>query len=95
MLREITAVKQDSNDFIKRWFTSEEIDVYIWVKQPQQEQNYSDNATKTLGNATLDSIDNEIERFDLFYKKPNDEIAISWHRNSGFRYFKVMIHTHR
>ena len=94
MLREITAVQQDANGFLKRWFTSEEFDLYVWVKRSLKEQNYSHTTKKNIAETDLDSIDNKFEKFDLFYKKLNDEIAISWHQNSGFRYFKVDNESH-
>ena len=89
MLREITAIQQDADGFLKRWFTSAEFDLYIWTKQPEKKPNDSAVITKNDDRTRLGLIDNEFEKFDLFYKNLNDEIAISWHQNSGFRYFKV------
>ena len=75
MLREIKRTHQDSPNLLKRWFTSQDYDLFVWSEIDEASPNNGDSAS--------------INRFHLSIKKLNDEYAIYWDIEEGFDTFRI------
>ncbi|MBT3275974.1 MAG: hypothetical protein HN368_22690 [Spirochaetales bacterium] len=63
---EIKYVQQRQGERLRRWFTDDYWDLFIWIEET-----------------------GEISEFQLCYGKPNEERALDWNRNRGYRHSKV------
>jgi len=78
MLREIERTHQDSPKLLKRWFTSQEMDLFVW----------SDPSLVASTEIIQDKA-SIIVRFQMSIKHLNEEYAVYWDNVEGCKTFTI------